>query len=402
MPGAAARAAKESAVGAPDDDDEHATATGALSQAEAGQDDNKDKDKQIEVESKSVVQWLWSFGGGTADATESGGDNDENLTQDGVLEEFEANFKTLSIYSRKYDDEYIAMALSDAKKETSDPKELREALQKKFASLKVGHETETKVLAEYRTKFRALQLPTWTEMSDAYIHNLLTHAKHKCTDMEEMKEALEIDYQHHRKKHRKLSRKEKLQVEMMLVYADLRREWRMSMADAKDFLHEQCRLSKFYLDENPNDLVGKAVEVMELRDRTLGTRKKIEWVHAECLKYDKERLDPHLLKFDNGKEEWIDLRGRIFELDDKEDVNAGDGCAAHVQANECFLKIGDRVDAQLEGGHDWCGATISTAHRDGSYTLMYDNGEVWDAAPRDKIIKDHGLHEYNVQDAGGN
>jgi hypothetical protein len=402
MPGAAAAAAKaaKSQAEAGDQGEGGITDKKPIETEDAGKEDGgqevKDKDKDIEAESKTVVQWLWSFGG-TADSARSG-DTDENLTQKGVLEEFEASFKTLSIYSKKYDEEYIAKALSDAKDETSDPKALQEKLQKKFEDLKEGHETETKVLAEYRTKFRALQLPTWTDMSDAYIHNLLLHAKHKSTSMEEMKESLALQYEHHRKKHRKLSRKEKLQVEMMLVYADLRREWRMSMADAKDFLHEQCRLSKFYLDENPTNLVGKRVEVMELRNRSLGTRKRIEWLHAECLKYDKERLDPHLLKFDNGKEEWIDLRGRIFELDDKEDVNAGDAGAAHAKAGECFLKIGDRVDAQLEGGNDWCGATITAAHRDSTYSLTYDNGEIWEEAPRDKIIKDHGLHEYNVQE----
>lgn len=305
------------------------------------------------------------------------------------------------MYSNKYDDDnYVSALVSGAKDGSDDLKELAWKLQRRYDSLREEHEAETQLLSQYRSKFRALQLPTWNEMSDSYIHNLLIHAKHKCHDLEEMKEALETDYQHHKKKHRKLLHRERLQVEMMLVYADLRREWKMSMEQAKEFLHEQCRLSKYYLDENPTQLVGKQVEVMELKERTLGTRKRIEWLHAECLEYDEKRLDPHLLKFEGGREEWIDLRGRIFELDDKEDVNAGDESAAHLKVNECFLKVGDRVDAQVEEGHDWCGATISAAHRDGTYTLQYDNGDLWESAPREKILKDHGLHEYNVLDAG--
>ena len=59
----------------------------------------------------------------------------------------------------------------------------------------------------------------------------------------------------------------------------------------------------------------------------------------------------------------------------------------HADASNCFLKVGDKVDAQWQTGHNWYGAVVIAVNDDGTFAVEYDDGEVWERVPRRKIIK---------------
>ena len=199
-----------------------------------------------------------------------------------LLQDYFLKFKALDKYTRTYDEEHCHSLLRHAKSHSRtfvslrhmchvlhlifpqkihvpQQEELEQSLETEYTMLLKKHEDELEMLNSYRAKLRALRLPSWTSLTDEYIHNIICHAKHHSNNANETQENLETTYQQHKKKHKKLARKEKLQSAMMVVYTDLRREWKMSMEEAKEYLQEQCQQKKYYLEDHPQELIGMDV-----------------------------------------------------------------------------------------------------------------------------------------------
>jgi hypothetical protein len=96
------------------------------------------------------------------------------------------------------------------------------------------------------------------------------------------------------------------------------------MEEAKEYLQEQCQQKKYYLEDHPQELVGRRLDMMKTK-KNIKSKRGITWVAATCVEYDPARCI-HQLEFKDRTKTWVDLRGRIFELDDErtdDDFNHG-------------------------------------------------------------------------------
>jgi hypothetical protein len=238
-----------------------------------------------------------------------------------LIRDYAEKFRALKHYEPTgYSDPLIRTLLAQSKRHSKDLDAFRQLLDCEYTMRRQRHEKEAQLFQTYREKFSALKI--WAAFDDDYVMSLLCQVKRHSSNLQECESLLEQEYKLHKLKKKKMVEVDADRRAVMDTYGTLRREFRLTHDETKEYLEIHHDQKKQHLKDSPlANLVGKSISFLQKKP---GRLRGIKWVPHDVLAYDEKSNRHQIISKNPGfleMSQWHDLNWIIFKVEDGKDTN---------------------------------------------------------------------------------